>query len=103
MKEYEKSGLSVKKFCHKNNINFSRFRNWRYKIQQKQKTAKIKHTQPNFIPLVINEQNSAIKTTAQEHNFELRVATDGIHISIPSKFNTEALSNILSIVERIKC
>jgi hypothetical protein len=100
MIEFEGSGLRVKEFCNKKNLNFSRFKNWRYKIQQKQRNT---NAQPEFIPVVINNQLSTTKPIMSEQNFELRVAKDGVHISIPCKFNAEALSNILTVVEKIKC
>lgn len=98
MKEYEGSDLSIKEFCNKKNLDFIRFKNWRYKVQQKQKKAK-----PKFIPVVINNQTPVDTPIILEHCFELRVAGDGIHISVPSKFNTETLGNILTVVEKIKC
>lgn len=100
MREFERSGLRVKEFCNKKNLNFSRFKNWRYKIQQKQKDTNAK---PEFIPVVINNQPPANKPTVVNHKFELRIASDGIHINIPCEFNAEALGNILAVVGGIKC
>ena len=98
MKDYEGSGLSAKEFCNKNNLDFIKFKNWRYKIQQKQRNAR-----PGFIPVVINNQTSTAKPIIEEHPFELRVTGDGVHIRIPSQFNREALGNILTVIKEIKC
>ena len=104
IKEYEQSNLSIKEFCSKNNLNISSFRNRRFRMNKLKTSNKSIPLKPAFFPLVLNDQITSSSTQATlTHNIELRFGSDGIHVNIPSQFNVDAVSNLLTIVRKIKC
>ena len=104
IKEYEQSNLSIKEFCSKNNLNIASFRNRRFRMNKLKTPNKPRSLKQTFIPLVLNDQiTGSSKQETLTHNIELRFGADGIHINIPSQFNIDAVSNLLTIVRKIKC
>jgi hypothetical protein len=104
MGKYERSGLKVKEFCHKNSLDFNKFRNWRFRIRRRQKMNKKKTSFVNaFIPLVV-KNDPAVNEINSIHTIELKLESSGnISIYIPSQFNPEALGNLFSILRRTEC
>lgn len=104
MQQYERSGLKIKAFCNKNNLHFSQFRNWRYRIKQNPKASKKNLSVGNeFIPLVVKDKPT-INNEAVSHSIEIRLEPTGnVNICIPSQFNPEALGNLFSILRRTEC
>ena len=105
MQKYEKSGLRIKEFCRTNNLSFTKFRNWRFRIAQKQRSnLPNKSREKAFIPLVVNNESSIGDRVTPEHPIELRLEPSGnIHICVPSEFNSNSLSNLLAILRKVKC
>ncbi len=105
MKEHEKSGSTIKDFCNKKNLNYSRFRNWRFRVSKKNNkiiVAKPNNPQQKFIPIAINDVPDTKSIAMDDHNIELKFCHDSIYINIPSNFDYEAISNLLTIIGKIR-
>ena len=103
MEQYEKSGLTRKDFCSENNLSLSKFCNWRFRIRQKHKTNKKISFDNKFIPLVVTAPPIS-KEVMPAHTIDLKLDPSGnISISIPTQFNLEYLSNLLTVIRRAGC
>lgn len=105
MKEHEKSGSTIKDFCNTKNLNYSRFRNWRFRVSKKSNktiATKVDNTQQKFIPIAINDTSPKENIVTDSHNIELKLCHDSIYINIPSNFNYDAVNNLLNIIGKIR-
>lgn len=88
---YEKSGLTLRKFCIKAELNVPQLNYWRRKFNLVQ--PRIEKTVP-FIR-VINVAESTNETNA------LSIEVGRIKINIPADFNPDHLKRLLSVVRSI--
>lgn len=103
MEQYKSSGRTRKDFCDQNNLSFSKFRNWHYKLNRKHRADKTVPFDNKFIPLVVTDPPIS-KEITPAHTIDLKLDPSGnISISIPSQFNLEYLNSLLTMIRRTGC
>lgn len=88
MDRYESSGLSQKKFCNENDINYSNFKTYRYGKSNKGKIKQPKSVKSTFTEVKLKEQ------PAPKSQLRL-IHSSGIECLLPSSLKDHTIINIV--------
>lgn len=99
VEEYHKSGLSIRDWCHKNQLKETTFKYWIYKFNKsKQKSAnpntdfaEVLLPSPNISNEVINKSSTAILTLSYE----------SYSIGIADGFNPVTLAELIKVLQKL--
>lgn len=99
VKEYRQSKLSIREWCHKNELKETTFKYWIYKFnksEQKDDTtntnfAEVLLPSPNINHEVINESSSAILT----------LSYGSYSIGIADGFNSVTLAELIKVLQKL--
>lgn len=97
IKERIEIGMKVDEWCLKNNISKNQYYYWNHKLNEKQKLDEeviFADVTPNLSKPEVAIQNSASCS-------EFQIFINGIQVTVPSNFNTSALTGLIKVLKAL--
>ncbi len=103
---FKKTTLSMKEYCTRENINYSAFKNHKYRLEKEKKNESVVFAEiPKEIPILEtqenNLQNQQISLSNPEKSLYLQISS--YKIEIPENFNQQTLTDLLNCLEKRLC
>lgn len=96
VRDYRQSGLSLLKWCQQTGVNPNTMRKWvgafSSRHQQKESDGELK-----WLPVIINEDSSSVKSTPSELLIEIGKA----HVVVKQGFDADLLRDIVRVLVAI--
>jgi hypothetical protein len=88
------SGMKVEDWCKKNNISKHKYYYWHHKIKKQENTEGVEFANitPNFL-------NNKEINNVPIPSCDFQVLYKGIQVTVPDKFNPDALAGLLKVLQ----
>ena len=102
MSQWESSGLSQKKYCVQNGLNFHTFQYWRTRFN---KTKRSLNPNPNpLLKIVEIKKEKILQNNPGNTNDEpmaIKLLIDNVQILLNNNFNADALKRVIRVLKSV--
>jgi len=97
IKERNKSGMSVSKWCKNNEISKSKYHYWNHKISKKQKP----NNETTFAEITPIPSNAEVAISSSDKLDDFQIFFKNIQVTVPSNFNQTSLAELMKVLREL--
>ena len=102
MSQWESSGLSQKKYCFQNGLNFHTFQYWRTRLN-KTKRSLNPYPDPPLKIVEIKRENLLQENpgSMNDEPMAIKLLIDNVQILLKNNFNADALKRVIRVIKSV--
>lgn len=99
VEEYRQSGLSIRDWCHKNELKETTFKYWIYKFNKSEQKSATANT--DFAEVLLPSANISDKVINESATAMLTLSYGSYSIGIADNFNPVTLAELIKVLKKL--